>query len=76
MNRPSHLPALDETGPAQDIQMLHHGRQCDTERLRQRADRRVRLCREAPEQRTPRWVGQRVKGTIEPGGLILYHTVK
>jgi hypothetical protein len=25
VHRPTHLPALDKTGPAEDLQMLHHG---------------------------------------------------
>jgi hypothetical protein len=76
VNRPPLLPALDKAGPAQHLQMLHHGRQRDPEGLGQGADRRVRLCREASEQRAARRVGQRVKRAIELGGFILYHAVK
>ena len=76
MHRPAHLPALDKTGPAQDLQMLHHGGQRDTERAGQCADRCVRHCLKTPEQRAARGVGQRVKRAIELRGVILYHVVK
>jgi hypothetical protein len=57
VNRPPHLPARDKAGPAQDFQMLHHSRQRHAKWLGQRADRCVRLCREAPQQRAARRVG-------------------
>jgi hypothetical protein len=68
--------ALHQAGVGQHVEMLHDRRERHGERLRQRADRKVRLLGEARQQGPARRVGKRGKDAIERGGTKLNHVVK
>src|SRR5262249_58312977 len=72
---PTHLRRRDELGVVEHVQMLHHRRQLDRKRPCQLAHGSLAVAFEAGEDRSPRWVDERRKGSIKPLLLILHHMV-
>ena len=74
-DRAASLPAGDQAGVGQHIEMLHHGRQRHRQRCGQFAHRHGILRTEPRQQAPPRAVGQRAKDPIEPIVYMLNHLV-
>ena len=68
--------AGDQPGIRQYVEMLHHCRQRHRERLGEFADRHIVGLAQARQKCAPRRVGERGKGAVERGGLIVNHVVK
>jgi hypothetical protein len=76
VHRSSGFLALDEAGPGQHVEMLHHRRQRHRKRRGNLRHRQLVLAREAIEDGSPRRVGERGEGKIEPDLVIVNHLVK
>ena len=75
-DRAANLPAGDQAGIRQHVEVLHDGGQRDGKRPGEIADRHGLLALELGDQSAPGGVGKRGEGAVERGGLILNHVVK
>ena len=75
-DRAADLPAGDQAGVRQHIEMLHDGGQGNGEGPGELADRHGVLALELGDQGAPGGIGERGKGPVEGGRLILNHVVK
>jgi hypothetical protein len=72
-DRTASLAPCDQTGVGQHVEVLHDGGERHRERPRKLTDRSALAAIELREQGPPRRVGERGKGAVERGVLILNH---